>query len=264
MFMAARSALRCPDLVWCGGSTLVGSCRTKTASWTQSLGRRSLCGRKCLPTAGIGRSFRTTLFGANANTTDRRLTAEESERLYLEEISNLQDRIGQLQEELATRAVAETPDGGLAFLPSRMTDLLGPEIYPGEFSDRLRLAAKIACDVAEQVGLDKRSKSLLEAAVARLPVSPALIELLEDLKRATKDPKRVSSNLTALLSRHGYAEKSDNRHVRLEAGAGYLGLDSITVPKTPSDTRGLQNLRTQVERTLGIAKLAEKTAKRPV
>lgn len=44
---------------------------------------------------------------------------------------------------------------------------------------------------------------------------------------------------------------------------GYIGLDSLTLPKTPSDTRGLRNLRTQVERTLGIAKLAEKAAKSP-
>ena len=104
--------------------------------------------------------------------------------------------------------------------------------------------------MADQVGLDRRSKALLEAAVKNLPSSPALLELLQDLKRATKDPRRAATELTALLLRHGYREKSENRHIRLEAKDGYTGLDAITIPKTPSDSRGLTNLRKQIERTL--------------
>ena len=65
----------------------------------------------------------------------------------------------------------------------------------------------------------------------------------------------MTTELTELLARHGYHEKSDNKHVRLEADLA--GLDTITVSKTPSDDRGLKNLRKQVERTLGLTKLAE-------
>jgi hypothetical protein len=187
-----------------------------------------------------------------------RLSAEESEKLYLEEIENLKDRIRQLDEQLAARARSEAYyDDDDRGLPEILVARLGPEVYPGEFSDRLRLAAKLACAVADQVGLDRRSKALLEAAVKNLPSSPALLELLQDLKRATKDPRRAATELTALLLRHGYREKSENRHIRLEAKDGYTGLDAITLPKTPSDSRGLTNLRKQIERTLGIAKLLE-------
>jgi hypothetical protein len=121
--------------------------------------------------------------------------------------------------------------------------------------DRLRLAVDFCRNRADQEGLDPRSKVIFESLANVLPSSLGLSELLEDLKRSTKDPKRVAAELTTLLLRHGYREKSDNRHVRLEAKEDYQGLAAITLPKTPSDDRGLKNLRKQIERTLGIAKL---------
>jgi hypothetical protein len=186
-----------------------------------------------------------------------RISLAETENLYQEEIANLQDRIRQLEGQIAARPPEEATEIEDGLLPALLVKKLGPEIYPGEFSDRLRLAAKECGARAEQIGLDRRSKLVLDAIAARLPSSPALSEMLEDLKRATKDPKRVAPELTALLLRHGYREKSDNKHIRLEAMNGYDGLDTITLPKTPSDHRGLMNLRKQVERTLGITKLSE-------
>jgi hypothetical protein len=186
-----------------------------------------------------------------------RLSVAETEKLYQEEIANLQDRIRQLEGQIAARPPEEATEIEEGLLPALLAKKLGPEIYPGEFSDRLRLAAKECGSRAEQIGLDRRSKIILDVIAARLPPSPALSELLEDLQRATKDPKRVASELTTLLLRHGYREKADNKHIRLEAKNGYDGLDAITLPKTPSDHRGLKNLRKQVERTLGISKLSE-------
>jgi hypothetical protein len=52
----------------------------------------------------------------------------------------------------------------------------------------------------------------------------------------------------------GIRKKSDNKHIRLEANKDYDGLDPITISKTPSDKKGLNNLRSQVKRTLGITK----------
>ena len=186
-----------------------------------------------------------------------RLSMEETEKLYQEEIANLLDRIQQLEGQIASRPPEEAVDAEDNLLPSLLVKKLGPEIYPGEFSDRLRFAARECGSRAEQIGLDRRSKLVLDTIATRLPSSPALSELLEDLKRATKDPKRVASELTGLLLRHGYREKADNKHIRLEAKNGYDGLDAITLPKTPSDHHGLTNLRKQVERTLGISKLSE-------
>ena len=184
-----------------------------------------------------------------------RLTAAESEQLYVDEIDNLQDRIRQLEQQLVAQPSASVGTDEGEFSSDNLIRRIGPEIYSGEVSDRLRLAAKTTLSVADQIGLDTRSKVILQRVLDRLPVSPALAELSQDLVRATKDPKRVASELTSLLARHGYLEKSDNKHIRLEADKQFDGLDAITIPKTPSDHRGLTNLRKQIERTLGIPKL---------
>ena len=187
-----------------------------------------------------------------------RLTSAESEQLYQEEIDNLQDKVRQLEQELKSRPVPEvvgTDEG--EFSSENLVRRVGPEVYAGEISDRLRYAARTTLSVADQIGLDARSEVVLQRVLDLLPSSPALTELLQDLTRATKDPARVAGELTSLLARHGYRKKSDNKHIRLEAADGYDGLGSITLAKTPSEARGLKNLRKQIERTLGLTKLGD-------
>ena len=180
------------------------------------------------------------------------LSPEESEKLYLEEIEGLSDRVQELEARLKSQSsleqVAEDSymDGGA------LIQLLGPEVYPGELMDRLRLAAFLAL---KHEDLDKRSKAILERLTAKVSVSPGLRELEEDLKRATKDPKRVASDMTRLLCRHGYAVTAQNNHVRLHPSEDYEGLEPVTLPKTPSEARGLQNLRKQVRGHLGISRV---------
>lgn len=187
-----------------------------------------------------------------------RLSPGENEQLYQQEIENLCDQIEQLREQIYSPPEIEATyrgSGGMLLGPQIAEP--GPEIHLGEFSDRLRLACAEVCRWGDQIGLDRRSKALLEVVVAKLRASPELSALREDLKRATRDPKRVASQVTELPLRHGYREKSDNKHIRLEAREDFLGLDTITVPKTPSDSRGLENLRKQIERTLGLSKLLD-------
>lgn len=184
-----------------------------------------------------------------------RLSSAESERLYIEEIENLQDKVRSLEQQLSAAPSSSVGTDQDEFSTDNLVNRIGPEVYPGEISDRLRFAARTTLSVCEQIGLDSRTTVLLERFVERLPASPALAELSQDLARTTKDGKRVASDLTALLTRHGYSEKSDNKHIRLEAKEGFNGLDSITLPKTPSESRGLRNLRKQIERTLGLTRL---------
>lgn len=189
----------------------------------------------------------------------RRLSPEETEALYEQEILNLKEKNRELEQRIENLNGVDADDdleGDL--LPRSMIAKLGFEIYPGEFSDRLRLAARECLSRADQTGLDKRSYAVLSSVVENLQSSPALMELIEDLKRVTKDPRRMGADTTALLLRHGYQEKSDNRHIRLEAKEGLVGLDAITLAKTPGDTtRGLKNTRKQIENILGITKLSE-------
>jgi hypothetical protein len=163
-----------------------------------------------------------------------RLSAREIEMLCREEIYNLQDRIRQLKQQLSASQIASLGTDETEFSIENLVKSVGPEIYPGEISDRLRFAAKTTLSFAEQIGLDSRSKAILRRVVERIPASPALFELSKDLERATKDPKRAAVELTSLLARHGYSKKSENKHIRLEAKNGFDGLGTITLPKTPS------------------------------
>lgn len=185
------------------------------------------------------------------------LTEEEWKQLHQEQIDNLQDRIRELEQLISINPAGSVGTDDAEFSSDNLVHRIGPEVYAGEVSDRLRLAAKTTLSVADQTGLDLRSKVILQRVVDRLPESPGLAELSQDLVRATKDPRRVASELTSLLGRHGYSEKADNKHIRLEANKDYDGLEAITLPKTPSENRGLKNLRKQIERTLGISKLGD-------
>src|SRR5690606_21513892 len=69
-----------------------------------------------------------------------RLTSAESERLYLEEIENLQDKIGQLEQQLTSIPADGVGTDEGEFSTDNLVRRIGPEVYPGEISDRLRLA----------------------------------------------------------------------------------------------------------------------------
>ena len=188
----------------------------------------------------------------------RRLSDAEITDLYEEEIRNLKDRISQLE----GRIVAGAKDAGeedeeLGSPFGKLANKLGPEIYPGEFSDRIRLAVRECVASSDKISLDRRTLAVLESIAPYMPVSGALPALLDDLKRATKDEKRLASALKAFLGRHGYWEKSNNKHIKMQAKDGYVGLDTITLPKTPSDGRGLVNLRKDIERILGLTMLRD-------
>ncbi|PYD49262.1 hypothetical protein [Novacetimonas pomaceti] len=171
---------------------------------------------------------------------------------FTKQLSDLQEENRRLTEQLNSQAVSditkEEDDPGI--LRS-----IGKEIYPGEVTDRIRLAAQTALSVAEANGIDGRTIAVWTRIVERVRRSPALDELVADLVRATKDPKRTADELTSLLKQHGYHSKSENRHIRLQPNEGYVGLKNITLSKTPSDNRGLTNQRKQIERILGIGKL---------
>lgn len=173
---------------------------------------------------------------------------------YVKQLDELQSENRQLKQ-LISQQSAEAVAGDEGGPNFDLIKRLGPEIYPGEIYDRLRFAVQTTLSYSDTIGLDPRSGAILRRIIERIPRSPALDELLLDLSRATKNPKRIADDLTALLCRHGYQSKSDNKHIRLEPLVEYVGLNSITIPKTPGENRGLQNQRKQIERTLGIGKI---------
>jgi hypothetical protein len=176
---------------------------------------------------------------------------------FTKQLEDLQEENRQLKERLSAQAAKSLAEEESDFAIDGIFQSLGKEIYQGELADRIRFAAETALDAAESKGIDERSITIWRRVVQRVPRSPALDELLQDLSRATKDPKRVAAEVSGLLERHGYRAKSENKHIRLEPQIGFIGLQNITVPKTPSENRGLKNLCKQIERTLGIGNLPE-------
>lgn len=174
---------------------------------------------------------------------------------FTQQLTDLQEENRQLTAQLNSQVVNEFVEKERNSAAPDIFGNLGNEIYSGEIADRIRLAAQTALSVAEPNGIDARTVAVWKRIVERVPRSPALDQLLADLARATKDSKRMADELTALLQSHGYHSKSDNKHIRLEPDKGYEGLQNITLPKTPSESRGLKNQRKQIERTLGIGKL---------
>lgn len=171
------------------------------------------------------------------------------------QLSEQQDEIRRLKEQLGSQTVTDIEKEEFGSSADDVFRRVCKEIYEGEIVDRIRLAVQTALLVADANGIDGRTVAVWKQIAERVSRSPALNELLADLDRATKDPRRMADELTGLLRRHGYRSKSDNKHIRLEADDGFVGLPNITISKTPSDVRGLTNQRKQIERTLGIGKL---------
>lgn len=180
---------------------------------------------------------------------------------YGKELASLQDENRQLKELINSQTVDNFENDYKKFKSEEISLKICDEIYPGEVSDRIRYAAETALSTKDTKGIDPRTIAVWQSILECIPRSTGLDDLLADIERATKDPNRLAVEVPKLLERHGYCEKGDNKHIRLEPKNGFSGLQSITVPKTPSEIRGLQNQRKQIERTLGIGILPRSTKK---
>ena len=185
-----------------------------------------------------------------------RLSSDEIEKLYNNEIDTLKEQIQRLKYENAQIANHTTKNDSEFDEYTRVIKrAFGNEIYQGEFLDRIRLLARIVIAESERLGLDRRTLALCNRLENNIDPTPELRELLDELARACKDGRSISRAVPDLLSRHGYRIKSERNHITLEALDEYDGLENITVPKTPSEIKGLTNQRTQIERTLGLTRL---------
>lgn len=186
----------------------------------------------------------------------RRLSVEENDKLWQEELASRDERVRELDSQVKAlqRTLREAAEAGSAGL---LPEIDAPEIWRGEFSDRIRAALLFCLEKGGDAGWDKRSLAVFDAVSAGLRSSADLDELRADLKRATRDAKRLNAEVKRVLLQHGYVDKSDNKHSRLEPAPGYIGLDSITLMKTPSEHRGPDNLVSQIEGALGIARLKQ-------
>ncbi|PJN93419.1 hypothetical protein CNY89_20955, partial [Amaricoccus sp. HAR-UPW-R2A-40] len=70
------------------------------------------------------------------------LTEAEWNQLHQEQIDNLHDRIRELEQQFSAIPAASLGTDEAEFSTDNLVQRVGPEVYSGEISDRLRLAAK--------------------------------------------------------------------------------------------------------------------------
>lgn len=182
-----------------------------------------------------------------------RVSAEDMEKLWQAEIDAKTTRITELEEQLKVYHATPAPVSVDGILDDQFVMALGPEIYPAEMSDRVLAAIAYIVGKADMIGLDARTTALFEAILKKAEPSGRSKALSDALTRASKAANRMSKDIVKILLKHGYIEKSDNKHIRLEAAPVYLGLNSITLPKTPSVARGVQNMVSDIEKCFGLA-----------
>ncbi|ATG48484.1 hypothetical protein CEW89_13465 [Celeribacter ethanolicus] len=187
-----------------------------------------------------------------------RLSVQENEALHHQEVKNLKERISELEFERAvTQEALKAPRNSEVSLSSIAGQLPEQivEIYDGELIDRIRYFIEISLNFSDTYGLDERSKKVGEKLIDQVEPSAALGQLKRALEKATKDPKKFSKEMGSVLEEIGFIKKSDNKHIRFEPKPELVGLDSITLMKTPSDYNGLKNQKSQIENNLGIARM---------
>ncbi|SIS68867.1 hypothetical protein [Phaeovulum vinaykumarii] len=191
----------------------------------------------------------------------RRLGQAETAALYEEELAAKDEKIAEiaLERDEAREALSEMREAAAhrpeGILDAAFLERLGPEMWPGEMTDRLRAAIAYWLEHAEDEGWDSRSRAVLRQMHEKSQVSSGLRELRADLSAAVRDRNRLSQTVQRLLERHGFAAGQTGKHPKLSPRAGFAGLVPITVMSTPGDRRGQDNLRHQIENALGLKRL---------
>lgn len=180
------------------------------------------------------------------------------EALYAEEIKNKDERIQDLEAQLADVRGATAPLVSDGILDSNFAASLSRELWPGELSDRVVKLIEREISRAEDTGMDKRTLAIFERIARSSGVSERAAHLGEKIEAATRDAKKIPRNIKNVLLPLGFREKSDNGHPRLEPAEDLIGIQTVTMPKSPSDRRGQKNLAKQIQANLGIQSLRAK------
>ena len=157
--------------------------------------------------------------------------------------------------EVSARQTRDMALAGDGILNPAFEEKLGPQVYDGEFSDRLRAVVWECVNSGKDRGWDARSIAVFGRILKESESTGRAKALAAELRRATRDANRLHKEVPKLLQRHGYERKSDNKHIKMVPGRDFPGLQMVTVAKTPSENRGLKNLASQTEKAMGLARL---------
>ncbi|KIC29079.1 hypothetical protein RA25_20610 [Leisingera sp. ANG-S5] len=182
---------------------------------------------------------------------------EEYEQLVQEEIAAKDEQIEKLKERLETEIANKSApvQGYLELIPPGLAQRIGPELYNGEFSDRLRLFIGESLKTS-QTAIDPRTFEFAKKFLTATSFSGKADQLASQIKVASKDGKQMPKRLGQILTGIGYARSQEGKHLKFTPPKELFGLPTETLPSTPSDSqRGGKNRGNEVSNSFNLKKL---------
>lgn len=173
--------------------------------------------------------------------------------VFDKELEQKEKEISELRAEVERLSNAQYADVsfGDGLMPSELVDALGDELYPGEFSDRLRYLVKIA--QKNMASVDLLTTSFSSIFIEITSSSGRSVGIIADLKAASKKGKRFGPAMAQVLNRLGYVITEDGKHIKASPPSGPISGQTLTLPKTASDNaRGGANQVSDIESALGL------------
>lgn len=172
--------------------------------------------------------------------------------LWAEESSEKDNKIKNLQEQLE-RLQSETLEIDASkskFDFPQITQLLGRELYKGEFFDRVR-SVIASGNFGEVAGLPRRTREIARLIVENTSASGGAAKLEARIKGAGRDSSHSSDRLMEILLELGFEKRVNGGHPVLIPD-GFLGLEQQTFASSPSDYRAGRNSASRIIRDFGL------------
>lgn len=192
------------------------------------------------------------------STTGNSENIEEWIASFQVEIDGYKRRISELESEIQKRdssdAISHHRTDGI--LSNSIAEKLGRELYPGEFSDRLRLFILEGTKNKNETPHDVRTLNVASEILNLSQFSGRAASIISELKSAATSGKKFGIKMREILCRYGYTATEDGPHIKMSPPDDRISGPVITLPKTPSDNvHGGQNQASDVSNALGLKKM---------
>ena len=232
------------------GQQLAKDCIDQTTSYVSSLAAQSGWEWQDLQEAQ-SRKLRGAVAEASSEDLDSYVAAFDTE------LAAKQEKIDNLEARLALE-VARADGDSLAtvdLFPVELKKRIGPELYDGEFTDRLRSFLLAAFNKPSNPR-NARTDAFVLRFLDELQFSGRSVSLISQIKSACKDGNQMPKQLGAILSGFGFSKSTDGPHIKFAPPEELFGLQTEVLPSTPSDSqRGGKNRGAEVIRSFGLNEL---------
>ncbi|SIO30973.1 hypothetical protein SAMN05444722_1352 [Rhodovulum sp. ES.010] len=165
---------------------------------------------------------------------------EEENREKEEEVRRLRAKVEELSEQLA--GISSEDD---LLLSAQFSKQIGPQLYPGEFSDRLRLVTEHVLESSNEF-LDRRTWAMLERISSITNKTGRASKLAKRLKNAGRDSGKADARFEEILRELGFTVRRDGGHPVCSPPEELFGVGPQTLSTSPSDHRAGKNKASQI------------------